>query len=46
MMPQLAILSVYSPLNQSISNLDNFTWVSHPNYCKLIWKYPKKSASL
>ena len=42
MMPQPAILSVYSPWNWSISDLDNFTSVLHANHGELIWKSPKK----
>ena len=42
MMPQLAILLVYSPLNQLIYDLDNFTSIPLPNHYKLIQKSPKK----
>ena len=40
MMPQPAILAVYSPLNQLIFDLDNFTLVPHPNQCELIREFP------
>ena len=45
MMPHPAILLVYSPLNRSISDLNNFTSVPHPNHWKLIRKSLKKLAS-
>ena len=42
MIPQPAVLLVYSPLNQQISDLDNFTSIPHLNHCELILKSPKK----
>ena len=45
MMPQLATLPAYSPLNGLIPDLHNFTLVPHPSHCELIRKSQNNSAS-
>ena len=42
MMPQPAILPIFSHLNRSISDLNNFNSVPRLNHCELIRKSPKK----